>query len=91
MNPHVTDLQIAEAAAVLLQARKERGAAAAVPASVAAALSNINLPEDAISRGPSSVFTDAEVNGNLTALQVELTKGAVTKGFATKLLGLFGL
>ena len=89
----ITDDQIIEAGRVLLQARKERGAVdSAVPASVAAALGNLTLPQDdVIARGPSSILTEAEVDANLTKLGAAVASGKAGLGLAKTVLGFFGL
>lgn len=89
----ITDEQIIEAGRVILQARKERGAAPAgeVPAAVTAALGRIELPNDTKAKGPSSPFTDAEVDDLVSRLNAANADATAKRGMAQSLLGLFGL
>lgn len=90
----ITDDQIIEAGRVLLQARKERGAAAPVgevPDAVTQALGKIEIPNDAKARGPSSPLTDDEVDANLAKLSAAGASAAAGVGLAKTVLGLFGL
>lgn len=90
----ITDDQIIEAGRVLLLARKERGAAPAgeVPAAVTAALGLLKLPDsDAKAKGPTSPFTDADIDDLVARLDAANADATAKRGIAQSLLGLFGL
>ncbi len=90
----ITDDQIIAAGKVLLQARQERGAepAGEVPQAVTAALGLLKLPDsDAKAKGPTSPFTDADVDELIARLDAANADAAAKRGIAQSLLGLFGL
>lgn len=88
----ITDDEIIEAGRILLQARKERGAAVGLPPDVVtAALGRITLPDDAKAKGPSSPFTDAEIDETLAKLSAANADASAKLGLAKTVLGLFGL
>lgn len=82
------DTKIVEAGLVLLEAQRERAKSGL--SAVDAALGRIGkAPDDAISRGPKSSLTDAQIDGAITTIQHALTTQRNLQSAAKMVMGLF--